>query len=241
MRRLVLVFLAAFALVLAALATFVSASGDPAIHACVNPSGSLRVLSAGDSCRSSETSLDWSITGPAGPTGATGPQGATGAPGRDGTTTNGLPHQVVIGRLTVHGVTGENADGSMDVLGYSLGVTVASSVGGGGGGGAGRPTFDKVTVTKEIDKASPTLMQKTVTGVNVADVQLDIYSPGTTTVVITYKLTHDVAITSYQPADDGHVSELPTETISFDFAAIEIIHPSTNTRGGFDITLGRAL
>ncbi|HEY3632871.1 MAG TPA: hypothetical protein VGL21_18360 [Jatrophihabitantaceae bacterium] len=45
--------------------------------------GSLRVVDAGERCRSGETALAWSQVGPQGPAGATG---ATGAPGATGLT-----------------------------------------------------------------------------------------------------------------------------------------------------------
>src|SRR5206468_3678382 len=57
--------------------------------ACVNPAGEVRILRGDDHCRSSETTLDWNIEGPAGPAGAaglgfSGPQGATGPQGEAG-------------------------------------------------------------------------------------------------------------------------------------------------------------
>ena len=80
-------------------ASWVAASEDPSptIHACVQrDSGQVRIVSAGEQCRRSETALEWNAEGPAGPAGAagpagpagpqgdTGPAGAAGQPGRDG-------------------------------------------------------------------------------------------------------------------------------------------------------------
>jgi len=66
-------------------------------HGCVNSgSGLVRVLAAGESCRSNEVAIDWSAhgeqgaqgpkgdPGPAGPTGPAGPQGAKGDTGATG-------------------------------------------------------------------------------------------------------------------------------------------------------------
>jgi hypothetical protein len=64
-----------------------------AVHACYQKNeGSLRVIdtTAGQACRSSEKSLDWNQTGPAGPqgpkgdTGLQGPKGDTGPQGPQG-------------------------------------------------------------------------------------------------------------------------------------------------------------
>ena len=70
------------------------------IHSCLNPAGQIRIIKASETCKSSETALDWNgqgiqgdtgaqgpqgIQGPVGATGAQGPQGATGAAGANGT------------------------------------------------------------------------------------------------------------------------------------------------------------
>jgi hypothetical protein len=53
------------------------------IHGCYGSSGLLRTVVSSADCRSSETALDWSITGPQGPA---GPQGPSGPPGPQGPT-----------------------------------------------------------------------------------------------------------------------------------------------------------
>ena len=65
--------------------------GDVAlIHSCVNSQGGIRIVSASEECKASETALDWNIQGvegeqgvpgPAGPAGATGPAGPAGPAG----------------------------------------------------------------------------------------------------------------------------------------------------------------
>jgi hypothetical protein len=56
------------------------------IHGCYGKSGDLRVIdpSAGGACRSSETPVSWSQTGPQGPQGLPGPAGAQGPAGPAG-------------------------------------------------------------------------------------------------------------------------------------------------------------
>src|SRR6266496_3127421 len=60
------------------------------IHSCVktaNPNkGTIRIVGANDTCGSSETALDWNITGPQGPMGPPGPQGPQGPVGPTGPT-----------------------------------------------------------------------------------------------------------------------------------------------------------
>lgn len=78
---------AALALALTGLPSRVEAhGGDPtAFHGCKkNENGQLRLVGFSDTCRPSETAIDWSITGPQGPPGPIGPAGATGATGPAG-------------------------------------------------------------------------------------------------------------------------------------------------------------
>jgi hypothetical protein len=76
-----------FANVASALALFISLGGgayaatsrssDPTIRACVAKSGSVRILSAGRSCRKHETAVSWNRRGPV------GERGPAGADGKD--------------------------------------------------------------------------------------------------------------------------------------------------------------
>src|SRR3954462_14042724 len=66
-------------------------------HGCVgNGSGILRVVAPGESCKASETAIDWSrtgpqvIQGPKGDTGSTGPPGPAGSTGPTGPAGAGL-------------------------------------------------------------------------------------------------------------------------------------------------------
>ena len=59
-----------------------SHGGDTAlIHSCVARDGTLRIVGATTTCKSQETALDWSITGPQGLPGQSGAPGAQGARG----------------------------------------------------------------------------------------------------------------------------------------------------------------
>lgn len=79
--------IAAAALVTGGIALAAIPNGDGEITACYdNRSGILRVIDAeeGVQCRTSETALTWSQTGPQGPQGIQGPPGPPGPPGEDG-------------------------------------------------------------------------------------------------------------------------------------------------------------
>ncbi len=65
-----------------------SAKADTAvIHACVNASGTMRIVTGTTACGKNETSLEWSVQGPKGDTGTTGAAGPTGPAGADASLT----------------------------------------------------------------------------------------------------------------------------------------------------------
>ncbi|HEV3363807.1 MAG TPA: hypothetical protein VG795_06645 [Acidimicrobiia bacterium] len=62
-----------------------SESSSPTIHACVHrETGQVRIVSVGESCRRTETALQWNTEGPAGAMGPAGPAGEMGAAGAAG-------------------------------------------------------------------------------------------------------------------------------------------------------------
>jgi len=72
----------------ASMATIVGVSahgGDMTrIHACVGPSGGVRIVDASAACRGSETAVDWNVQGLKGDKGDAGLQGPKGDPGVQG-------------------------------------------------------------------------------------------------------------------------------------------------------------
>lgn len=91
------------------------------LRVCVGPSGAMRMLTAGETCRTSETAVEWNLAGtpgPQGPQGTQGPQGAQGPQGPQGLT----------------GATGaQGAQGPQGVAGPQGEPGPASQVAGGGG------------------------------------------------------------------------------------------------------------
>jgi hypothetical protein len=60
------------------------ASGSTVIHACVLPSGQIRLADSSGVCNSNETPLSWNDQGTQGPAGPQGPQGPPGPQGPKG-------------------------------------------------------------------------------------------------------------------------------------------------------------
>ena len=87
-------------------------SSTEVIHACADGRGTLRMITAGDTCTATETPVNWNaqgVQGVPGATGATGAQGPAGPAGARGTTgkkgkvkltlTGDVGTQLIIGRL----------------------------------------------------------------------------------------------------------------------------------------------
>jgi hypothetical protein len=118
------------------------------INACVaTASGRVRVVDAAGSCKRKEHPLAWNTEGPSGAPGAAGQPGPKGDPGDPGS--SGPPLCRAIGRLTIAGIVGDGAGGSMTVYAYHVAVE-PGLVG-------GPPTIVDFSVTKPIDAGSPGL------------------------------------------------------------------------------------
>ena len=193
-----------------------AAGGDSnEINACASNDGQLRVLTiSGSDCKKNESPLHWSITGPQGaqgPTGAQGPQGPQGPPGQTVTAAN-----PVIGQFSATGQKqgvikgGDGSKTQIDISGFTEGVISPRDAA--SGLPTGKRQHKPITITKEIDAASPLLYNACVTNENLSQVVINLYSPGGSTPTTMVKLTNASC------ADLEHDGQ--TETISFTFQKI---------------------
>ena len=126
--------------------------------------------------------------------------------------------------LKIKGITGENADGTINIEAFSFGVTEPRSTG--GGGGAGRTTFSDIVITKVVDKTSPQFFAMAVEGLLLPAVQLTfqkvlpaVQGVGATEIGF-YKLSN-AHIRSIQFTGNRFGDAFPVEEISFSFQKIE--------------------
>lgn len=118
------------------------------------------------------------------------------------------------------GVPGESRDkdhvGEIDVQAWDWGMTY--TLGTVGGGGAGKASFDRIRVTKRLDKATPLLMQRCASGQIIPSATLVVRNDATRTAYLKITLT-DVVVTSV--ATGGSADEQShTESIVIDFAKV---------------------
>jgi type VI secretion system secreted protein Hcp len=185
------------------------------INACVSIDGQIRVVTVTgtDVCKKTESPLSWSITGPQGAQGPAGAQGPQGPPGP--TVTAVTP---VLGQASFKGHQGQQFLGGQDgtqtlinFTGFTEGVVSPRDP------ATGLPTGKRqhkpITITKEIDAASPLLYKACVTNENLSEVVINLDSPGGSTPTTTVKLTNASC------ADLEHDGQ--TEKVSFTFQKIE--------------------
>ena len=97
-------------------------------------------------------------------------------------------------RLSIPGVTGDNADGTIEAYTYSSGVSCC--------GANGRASFTPFTIQKGIDRASASLQTALVQHTNFASPELRVYmvDPATQAETLSYKVRlTNVHVTRHNP------------------------------------------
>lgn len=113
----------------------------------------------------------------------------------------------------------------IEIQSWSWGVTQTGSARAGAGGGAGRPQFEDLNVTKEVDATSPQLLVDTASGRHFPRASLTVRTTGGGS--LRYTLS-DVLISGLTV--DGSTGA-PMETLSLTYQKIEIEHRSSGQAG----------
>ena len=97
------------------------------------------------------------------------------------------------------------------------------------GGGAGKVGVHDISITKEVDKASPKLSLACADGTHFKKVTITLRKAGKT--YLTYNLT-DVLISSVQISGSGGGQDVPLESISLNFTKIALAVQQVGPKGG---------
>jgi type VI secretion system secreted protein Hcp len=141
--------------------------------------------------------------------------------------------------VTVEGLTCTTSAGTgmFSALTWSFGASQPTGTTTGGGGATGRANMTDVTVSKRTDSCSPVLLGDVALGKHiprVTIVQQDNNRDDVFSVVL-----QDVIISSYQ-LSGSQSDEVPSESISFNFAKITITDAISGNKFGWDLRLNRA-
>jgi type VI secretion system secreted protein Hcp len=129
--------------------------------------------------------------------------------------------------LKLEGIEGESRDSQhkdeIDVLAWSWGVSQSGSFADGGGGFAGKASFQDLSITKYIDKASPSIMYRVFTGGHIPKAELFMRKaggPDSTTNFMTITL-EPVLVNSYSTGvSDGE--DRFAENLSLNYGKVTI-------------------
>jgi type VI secretion system secreted protein Hcp len=136
--------------------------------------------------------------------------------------------------IKIGDVKGESTDdkhkNEIDVLSWSWGASQAGTSGIGGGGGAGKVQLQDLTITKYIDKASPTLLKMCCDGTQIPTSVLVVRKAGGSALEY-LKITLDTAIvTSITTGGSGGQDRL-TENVTLNFATRKMEYTPQTGKG----------
>ena len=131
-------------------------------------------------------------------------------------------------------VDGEAKDkshkGEIDVLAWSWGLSNSGSAHVGGGAGAGKCNVQDISITKYVDKSSPTLMLYCANGKHMDDATLVVRKAGENPVeYLKIKLT-EVLVTSISTGGSGGEDRL-TENVTLNFAKVNVDYTPQDDKG----------
>lgn len=136
----------------------------------------------------------------------------------------------------IDGIPGESTDvkhkGEIDVLSFSWGVTNPVATGSGGGSSVGRPTFQHVTFSHVIDKASPLLVQSCALGQHIKTATLTQSAAGKTAADFLQFKFEDVVVTAVTEAGAG--DQRLAESVSLAYAKVHMAYSPQKADGSFD-------
>ncbi len=149
--------------------------------------------------------------------------------------------------LKLEGIEGESADKThgkeIDILAWSWGLSQSGSFHVGGGGGAGKANFQDISLTKWVDRATPTLMNKIATGTHIPKAKLVVRKAGKDPLEYYIVEMEQVMITSLSTGGSGGDDRL-TENVTLNFAKVKVSYVPQKKDGsgdpkiefGFDIS-----
>lgn len=124
--------------------------------------------------------------------------------------------------IDIAGIKGESQDSKhkdeIDVLTFSWGASNSGTTHMGSGSGSGKASFQDLSFTKYIDKASPILLQHAATGAHIAEAKLVVRKAAGTQ--MEYILFHikDLIVSSISIGGSGSEDRL-TENVSLNFGS----------------------
>ena len=137
--------------------------------------------------------------------------------------------------LKIDGIPGESQDAKhkdeIQVLSFSFGESQAGTMAFGGGGGAGKVQMQDFHFMMNVNKASPKLFLNCATGNHIKSAVLTARKAGKDQQDYLKVTFTDLLVSQFQTNGDAHANALPVDSISLNFAKIEIEYKVQNADG----------
>jgi type VI secretion system secreted protein Hcp len=139
--------------------------------------------------------------------------------------------------IKLDGIKGESIDsvhkGEVDILAWSWGASQSSSFHVGGGGGAGKVNIQDLSLTKYVDRSSPTLFNFCCKGAHIKTADITVRKAGGKTLEYIKISLIDVIVSSWTTGGSGGEDKL-TENISLSFAKVKFTYTPQKEDGTSD-------
>jgi type VI secretion system secreted protein Hcp len=137
--------------------------------------------------------------------------------------------------LKIPGLDGESEDATykncIDVESWSWGMTQSGSMHIAGGGGKGKVSIHDLSVTKNVDKASPALMQKCCDGEHLAEATLICRKAGGSSQVEYLKIKMEEVLVSSYSQSGGGGDTMPLDSFTLNFAKVSEEYTPQDAKG----------
>lgn len=142
--------------------------------------------------------------------------------------------------LKLSAISGESLDkthkAEIDVLAWSWGASNSGTAHMGGGAGAGKANFQDISLTKYIDKSSPTLFQHVAKGTHIDEAKLTVRKAGGNPVEYVVITMNECLITSLSTGGSGGEDRL-TENVTINFAKVKLEYTEQDAKGSKGTTI----
>jgi len=137
--------------------------------------------------------------------------------------------------LKITGVDGESKDskhkGEIEILSWQFGHQQMGSEGSGGGGGAGKVLAGDFSFIMKVSKASPKLFLACATGEHYKTAVVVARKAGKEQQEYLKWTFTDLLVTSFHTSGSGGSDVLPTDSVSMNFAKLEVEYKEQNEDG----------
>ena len=137
--------------------------------------------------------------------------------------------------LKITGVDGESKDskhkGEIEILSWQFGHQQMGTEAGGGGGGAGKVLAGDFSFIMKVSKASPKLFLACATGEHYKTAVVVARKAGKEQQEYLKWTFTDLLVTSFHTSGSGGSDVLPTDSVSMNFAKLEVEYKEQNEDG----------